>query len=122
MVKGVLVVLGVAGVLGSGAFALRSVVERADATFDTLNEALADAIPGKGKASAQETAAWIERFRPGASHVQCERAAKQWDYVCVFRGDGKRRLKMGVIVNYKQPIEMSPAVHLRQRLPAPARR
>ena len=119
MVKGVLAVLAVAGVLGTGAFALRSVVGRANETFDTINEALADALPGKGNASARETAAWIERFRQDASHVRCEKAAKGWDYVCVFRSDGKGRLKMGVLVNYKQPIETSPAVRLRRQLPAP---
>jgi hypothetical protein len=119
MVKGMLAVLAIAGVLGTGAFALRSVVGRASETFDTLNEALADALPGKGKASARETAAWVERYWPGASHVRCDKAPKQWDYVCVFRSDGKGRLKIGVLVNYKQPIETSPAVRLRRQLPAP---
>jgi hypothetical protein len=115
-----LAVLAVVGVLGSGVYAVYAVGERADANFDALNQALTGAPPGEGKASASEVATWIERHRPDVANARCKEAGKGWDYVCVFRDDMKRRLKIGIISGPQQPTQMSLAVPLKRPLSEPA--
>lgn len=109
------------GVCRSGAVALRTVGNDAKATFDTLNQAFADSAPARGKASARDVAKWIERYRAEASGTRCGKTKKRWDYVCVFKDGQGRRVKMGVMVDSRQPIEMSPVVRLRPPLPPPLR-
>jgi hypothetical protein len=121
MLKGVLVTFTVLGLVGGGVVALRSVGEEAEATFDTLNRTFADSAPGKEKASAQDVADWIARYRADTSDVRCGIGRKGWDYVCVFRTERGRRLKVGVVVDSRQPIEMSPIVAVRRPLPGPSR-
>jgi hypothetical protein len=111
--------LAVSFLVGAGVFALSTVGEEAETTFNTLNEAFADAEPRKGKASAQEVSDWIERYRADATGTRCRQGTGGWDYVCIFRSRRGRRLKMGIVVDWKQPIEMSPTVRLRQRLASP---
>ena len=120
MLKGVLVTFTVLGLAGAGVVALRSVGEEAEATFDTLNRTFAESAPGEEKASTQDVAAWFERYRPDARAVQCRRAPSGWDYVCVFRTEPGRRMKVGVRVDSRQPIEMSPIVRARRPLPPPS--
>jgi hypothetical protein len=120
MLRGVLAAgLTVSVVAGAGVVALRSVGEDARDTFDTLNQAFSDNASGEGEASAQEVSDWIERYRDGARGVRCRRAASGWDYVCFFRADGGRRLKVGVVVDSRQPRRMSPIVPVRRPLPPP---
>src|SRR5919108_2883684 len=108
--------VAVSVVAGAGVVGLRTLGNDAKATFDTLNKALERNQPGKGKASAREAADWIERYRAGARDAQCEAAPKQWDYVCIFKdGDGRRR-KVGLLVDSRQPTQMSPLVGVHQRL------
>jgi hypothetical protein len=104
---------------GAGAVALHTVGNDAKATFDSLNRALADSAPAKKRASARDVADWIERYRPGANGARCGKTKKRWDYVCVFKDGLGRRLKMGVMVDSRQPIQMSPVVGLRRQLPPP---
>jgi hypothetical protein len=112
--------LAVSVVAGASVVGLRTVGREAKATFDTLNQALEDSTPGKGKASARDAAQWIERYRAGARGARCRDGGKGWDYVCVFRdGDGRRR-KVGVIVGARQPTQMSPLVGVRRPLPTPS--
>jgi hypothetical protein len=120
MVKSVLAIaLAVSVVGGVGYVGLRTLGEDAKATFDELNRAFEKNAPGEGKASAQDAADWIERYRSGARRAVCRDASAGWDYVCVFTdGDGRRR-KIGVIVDSRQPTQMSPLVGPRQRLPKP---
>jgi hypothetical protein len=119
MLKSVLVAgLAVAVIAGTGTVALGT---DAKATFDSLNRALADSVPAKKKASARDVADWIERYRTGASGMRCGKTKKRWDYVCVFKDGQGRRVKMGVIVDSRQPIEMSPVARLRRPLPPPLR-
>jgi hypothetical protein len=112
--------LVVSAVIGGGYVGLRTLGEDAKATFDELNRALEKNRPGQGRASAADAAAWIERYRAGARAAECGEGVNGWDYVCVFRdGDGRRR-KVGVIVDWRQPTQMSPLVGARQRLPTPS--
>ena len=53
--------LGLSVIGGTGVVALRTVGENTKETFDTLNEAFADAAPVKGRASTEDIARWIER-------------------------------------------------------------
>jgi hypothetical protein len=111
--------LAVSVVAGAGYVGLRTLGEDAKATFDKLNSALEDATPGKGKASAQDVGEWIERYRSGARRAECSEGVKGWDYVCVFvDGDGRTR-KVGVLVDSRQPTQMSPLVGQRERLTKP---
>jgi hypothetical protein len=111
--------LAVSVVAGTGYIGLRTLGENAKATFADLNQALEESSPGTGKASAQDAADWIERYRSGARDARCEDGRRGWDYVCVFRdGDGRRR-KLAVMVNATQPTQMSPLLGPRQRLPTP---
>ena len=122
MLKSVIVVgLAVTVFAGAGAVALRTVGNDAKATFDSLNRALADNAAVKKKASARDVADWIERYRAEASGTRCGRTKKSWHYVCVFKDGQGRRAKMGVMVDARQPIEMSPVVKLRRPLPPPQR-
>jgi hypothetical protein len=122
MLKSVLVVgLAVTVFAGAGAVTLRTLGNDAKATFDSLNRALAESAPAKKKASARDVADWIERYGAGASGARCGKTKKRWDYVCVFKDGQGRRIKMGVIVDSGQPIEMSPVVRLRRPLPPPLR-
>lgn len=122
MLKSVLVAgLAVTVFAGAGAVALRTLGNDAKATFDTLNQAFADNAPAKGKASPRDVAEWIERYRADASGTRCGKTKKSWDYVCVFKDGQGRRVKMGVMVDARQPIEMSPVVKLRKPLPPPQR-
>ena len=91
--------------------------EEAEATFDTLNRTFAESAPGDDKASAQDVAAWFERYRPDTAAVQCRKAPPRWDYVCVFRAESGRRMKVGVLVDSRQPVKMSPIVLARSPLP-----
>jgi hypothetical protein len=113
--------LVVSAVVGAGYIGLRSLGEEAKATFDELNRALEPPAPGKGKASAQDVAEWIERYRLGVRRAECPReGVKGWDYVCVFvDGDGRRK-KVGVMVGPIQPTQTSPPVGAGQRLPPPS--
>src|SRR5688572_30481920 len=117
MVKAVIATaLAVTVVGGVGYVGFRTLGEDAKATFDELNQAFEENSPGTGKASAQDAADWIERYRAGASRAECREGVKGWDYVCVFvDGDGRRR-KVGVMVGPIQPTQMSPLVGARQRL------
>jgi hypothetical protein len=108
-------VIGGAAVVG-----LRTLGEDAKATFDTLNRTFEDSVPGEGKASSQDVEDWIVRYRRDARGVVCEKDLRAWDFVCVFKNSKGRRLKMGVMVNWSQPIQMSPVVKLRRPLPRPA--
>jgi hypothetical protein len=122
MLKSVLVAgLAVTVFAGAGAVALRTIGNDAKATFDTLNSALADNVPANKKASARDVADWIERYRAEASGARCGKTKKRWDYVCVFKDGQGHRVKMGVMVDSGQPIEMSPVVRLRRPLPPPLR-
>lgn len=122
MLKSVLVVgLAVTVFAGAGAVALRTLGNDAKATFDSLNRALAESAPATKKASARDVAEWIERYRTGASGARCGKTKKRWDYVCLFKDGQGRRVKMGVMVDSRQPIEMSPVVRLRRPLPPPLR-
>jgi hypothetical protein len=122
MLKSVLVVgLAVTVFAGAGAVALRTLGNDAKATFDSLNRALAESAPATQKASARDVAEWIERYRTGASGARCGKTKKRWDYVCLFKDGQGRRVKMGVMVDSRQPIEMSPVVRLRRPLPPPMR-
>jgi hypothetical protein len=122
MLKSVLVVgLAVTVFAGAGAVALRTLGNDAKATFDSLNRALAESAPARKKAAARDVAEWIERYRAGASGARCGKTKKRWDYVCVFKDGQGRRVKMGVMVDSRQPIEMSPVVRLRRPLPPPLR-
>jgi hypothetical protein len=112
----VAVALGLAVLGGTGVAVFRTVGENTKETFDTLNEAFADAAPANGNASARDAARWIERYVPGASGARCRKRAAGWDYVCTFERQG-RRVKMGVVVNATQPVEMSPIVRAARRLP-----
>jgi hypothetical protein len=106
---------------GVGVVTLRTLGEDAKATFDTLNETFANSAPSKKKASAPDVADWIERYRAEASGARCRKTKKSWDYVCVFKDAQGRRVKMGVMVDSRQPIQMSPVVKLRRPLPSPQR-
>jgi hypothetical protein len=106
---------------GTGVVALRTLGQDAKATFDDLNQAFADSAPANKKASARDVADWIERYRAGASGARCGKTKRSWDYVCVFKDGQGRRVKMGVMVDSRQPIEMSPVVKRRQPLPPPQR-
>ena len=120
MLRGVLAAgLTVSVVAGAGVLALRSVGEGAKETFGTLNRTFSDNAPEKGEASAHDVADWIERYRADARGVRCRKAASGWDYVCFFRNDGGRRLKVGVVVDSRQPRQMSPIVPVRRPLPPP---
>jgi hypothetical protein len=111
--------LAVSVVAGAGVVGLRTLGEQAKGTFETLNRAFEDSVPREGKASARDAADWIERYRSGAGGARCRPEPGDWDYVCIFKdGDGRRR-KMGVIVDARQPTQMSPLVGVRQRLPTP---
>lgn len=120
MVKALLVTgLAVSIVGGAGYLGLRSLGEDAKATFEEVNRALEGSATGEGKASAQDVAEYIERYRSGARRAECRVGIKGWDYVCVFTdGDGRRR-KVGVVVGSTQPTHMSPLVGARDRLPTP---
>jgi hypothetical protein len=120
MVKALLATgVAVSVVAGVGFLGLRSLGEDAKGTLDEPNSAFEKNAPGEGKASAQDAADWIERYRSGARRAACREAASAWDYVCVFTdGDGRRR-KIGLIVGSKQPTQISPLVGARQRLPNP---
>jgi hypothetical protein len=120
MTKTLLVtILAVSVAAGTGYVGLRTLGENAKATFDELNRALEESSPGTSKASAQDAAAWIERYRSGARKARCSRGRDGWDYVCVFRdGDGRRR-KVGLMVDSRQPTQMSPLAGPHQPLPAP---
>jgi hypothetical protein len=120
MVKALLMTgLAVSLVGGAGYLGLRSLGEEAKATFEQVNRALEHDVPGEGKASAQDVAEYIERYRAGARRAECREGLKGWDYVCVFTdGDGQRR-KVGVVVGSTQPTGMSPLVGAGQRLPTP---
>ncbi len=121
MLRGVLAAgLTVTVVAGAGVIALRSLGEGAEETFDTLNRTFSANAPGKGEASAQDVADWIERYRTGVRSVRCRKPASGWDYVCSFRNDGGRRLKVGVLVDSRQPRQMSPVVPARRPLPPPS--
>jgi hypothetical protein len=120
MLRTVLVAgLAVSVVAGAGVLTLRTLGDEAKETFGTLNEAFADSEPGQRKASAQEVADWIARYRTDARKPHCQRGADGWDYVCVFRNRQGRQVKVGVIVNSRQPIQMSPAVRTRRPLARP---
>lgn len=112
--------LAVSVVAGVGVVGLRTLGGNAKATFDTLNKAFEDNMPRKGKASSREAAAWIERYRAGASNARCQKGAQGWDYVCVFKDRDGRRRKLGVIVDSRQPTQMSPLVGVHRRLPTPS--
>lgn len=120
MVKALLVTgLAVSIVGGAGYLGLRSLGEDAEATFEEVNSALEGSASGEGKASAQDVAEYIERYRSGARRAECREGIKGWDYVCVFTdGDGLRR-KVGVVVGSTQPTHMSPLVGANDRLPTP---
>jgi hypothetical protein len=120
MVKALLVTgLAVSIVGGAGYLGLRSLGEEAKATFEEVNRALEGSATGEGKASAQDVAEYIERYRAGARRAECREGVKGWDYVCVFTdGDGRRR-KVGIMVGPVQPTQMSPLVAARDRLPTP---
>jgi hypothetical protein len=104
---------------GAGVVTLRALGEDTKATFDTLNEGLADSAPESGKASAEDVADWIERYRADLSGTRCEKGTNGWDYVCSFTDSQGRRLKLGVLVDSRQPIQMSPAVRGRRPLAPP---
>lgn len=106
---------------GVGVVTLRTLGDDAKATFDNLNETFANSAPGKERASARDVGDWIERYRAGASGARCKKTRKGWDYVCVFKDGQGRRVKMGVLVDSRQPIQMSPVVKLRRPLPPPQR-
>jgi hypothetical protein len=111
--------VAVSVVAGVGSLGLQSLGEDAKGTLDELNSAFEKNAPGEGKASAQDAAGLIERYRSGARRAACREAASAWDYVWVFTdGEGRRR-KIGLIVGSKQPTQMSPLVGARQRLPKP---
>ena len=112
--------VAVSVVIGAGYVGLRSLGEEAQATFDELNRALETPTPRKGKATPQEVAEWIERYRVGARRVECGEGVKGWDYVCVIVDEDGRRRKIGVMVGPIQPTQMSPPVGARQRLPTPS--
>lgn len=120
MVKAVIATaLAVTVVGGAGYVGFRTLGEDAKATFDELNQAFEENAPGSGKASAQDAADWIERYRSGARRAECREGVKGWDYVCVFTdGDGRRR-KVGVVVGSTQPTHMSQLVGANDRLPTP---
>jgi hypothetical protein len=122
MLRGVLVTFTVLGLAGAGVVALRSVGEEAEATFDSLNRTFAESARDEEKASRQDVAVWFKRYRPDAPAVRCRRAPSGWDYVCVFRTEPGRRMKVGVRVDSRQPVEMSPIVSARKQLPPPSNR
>ena len=111
--------LAVSVFAGVGVITLRALGDDAKATFDTLNETFANSAPTKKKASGRDVADFIERYRAEASGTRCKKTKKSWDYVCVFKDGQGRRVKMGVIVDSRQPIQMSPVVKLRRPLPSP---
>lgn len=113
--------LGLAVIGGTGVVVLRAVGEDTKETLDTLNDAFADAAPAKGSASPREAARWVERYVPGASGARCAKGEAGWDYVCTFDRQG-RPVKMGVVVDARQPVEMSPIVRASRRLPPAADR
>jgi hypothetical protein len=104
---------------GAGFVGLRALGEETKGTFDTLNEALAESAPGDEKATAGDVEAWIERYRTEARRISCASRSAEWDYVCTFEDRQKRTLKMGVMVDSRQPMQMSPIVKARKRLPPP---
>jgi hypothetical protein len=118
MVKALVVTgLAVSALAGAGYVGLHTLGDDAKATFDELNRAFEQNAPGEGKASAQEAAEWIERYRSGARAAQCGPGRAGWDYVCVFEdGDGRRR-KVGIAVDARQPTQLSPLVGPRKPLP-----
>jgi hypothetical protein len=120
MLKALLVTgLAVSIVGGAGYLGLRSLGEEAKATFEEVNRALEGSAAGEGKASTQDVAEYIERYRSGARRAECREGIKGWDYVCLFTdGDGRRR-KVGIMVGPVQPTQMSPLVGPRDRLPTP---
>jgi hypothetical protein len=113
--------LAVSVFAGVGVVTLRTLGDDAKATFDTLNETFANSALDKEKAPARNVTDWIERYRAGASGARCTKTRKSWDYVCVFKDAQGRRVKMGVMVDSRQPIQMSPVVKLRRPLPPPER-
>lgn len=106
---------------GTGVVALRAVGEDTKGTLDTLNEAFAHSAPTKARASTEDAARWIERYVPGAGGARCGKGAAGWDYVCSFDSRG-RRMKIGVVVDATQPVEMSPIVKASRPLAPPADR
>jgi hypothetical protein len=112
------VVLAVSTFAGVGIAAFRSLGLNTKTRLEAVNSALTGGAPVQGKASAQETAAWIERYRAGATDARCREGQKGWDYVCAFRDGTGRRLKVGVTVDTRQPLRMSPLVGLRRPVPS----
>jgi hypothetical protein len=120
MVKSLLAVgLAVSVAAGVGFLGLQSLGEDAKGTLDELKSAFEKNAPGEGKASVQDAADWIERYRSGARRAACREAASASDYVCVFTDGDARLRKIGLIVGSKQPTQMSPLLGARRRLPNP---
>ena len=69
--------LVVSAVIGGGYVGLRTLGEDVKAPFDELNSALEKNLPREGKASAEDAAAWIERYRAGARAAECRERSEE---------------------------------------------